>query len=227
MSAGPKGRLARAAVALQYRLGPRLASALRRRLVRLRNPQADIRFGGGCYLGPGFSLHMPHGGTFVAGSGTEFRRGFRAEVAGPDASVRIGAGCYLTYDVIVACSTSIEIGDRVGIGQAGFVVDGSHRYSDLTRPFLDQGYDYRPLKIASDAQIHSKVTVMADIGERAIVGANAVVTRPVPPFTVAAGVPARVIDYYGPPGGEPEGWESTGGESAGREPGLPGDGAAR
>ena len=210
MSDDLRARAAAVTVPLGYRLGPKLASALRKRWVKLRNPHATIRFGPGCHLGPGFSLHMPYGGTFLAGAGTEFRRGFRAEFAGGDAVIRIGEGCYLTYDVIVACSTSIEIGDRVGIGQASFVVDGNHRYRDRTKTFLEQGYDYRPLTIESDAQLHSKVSVMANIGERAIIGANAVVTRPVPPFTVAAGVPAKVIDYYGPPGGEPEGWQGAG-----------------
>ena len=50
-----------------YFRGPRYASALRMAWVRLRNPQADIRFGKNTYLGPGFSLHMPRGGTFIAG----------------------------------------------------------------------------------------------------------------------------------------------------------------
>lgn len=204
MSEDVRSRAADAVVALGYRVGPRLASGLRQRWVKLRNPRATIRFGPGCYLGPRFSLHMPHGGTFLAGAGTEFRRGFRAEFGSGDAVVRIGEGCYLTYDVVVACSTTIEIGDRVGIGQASFVVDGSHRYRDHTKTFLEQGYDYRPLRIESDAQLHSKVTVMADIGERAIIGANAVVTKPVPAFSVAAGVPARVIDTYGPGAVEPE-----------------------
>jgi acetyltransferase-like isoleucine patch superfamily enzyme len=44
---------------------------------------------------------------------------------------------------------------------------------------------------------------MADIGRRAFVGANAVVTRPVPPYTVAVGAPAKPIEYFGPPGEEP------------------------
>jgi acetyltransferase-like isoleucine patch superfamily enzyme len=210
VSDGIRGRVAEAAVALGYGVGPRLASSLRKRWVRLRNPQATIRFGPGCYVGPRFSLHMPHGGTFLAGAGTEFRRGFRAEFGRGDAVVRIGEGCYLTYDVIVACSTTIEIGDRVGIGQASFVVDGSHRFRDHTKTFLEQGYDYRPLRIESDAQLHSKVTVMADVGERAIIGANAVVTRPVPPFSVAAGVPARVIDTYGPAAAEADGAAADG-----------------
>lgn len=57
-------------------------SDLRKLWVILRNPHATIRFEGPVYLGPGFSLHMPDGGSFVVGPGVEFRRGFRAEITG-------------------------------------------------------------------------------------------------------------------------------------------------
>jgi acetyltransferase-like isoleucine patch superfamily enzyme len=177
-------------------------SDLRKRWVLLRHPHATIRFNGPVYLGPRFSLHIPDGGTFIVGPGVEFRRGFRAEISN-NGRITIGAGSYLTYDVILACSTSIDIGERCGLAQNTFVADGNHHYRDLDRPFLAQGYDFRPIRIEDDAQIHSKCTIVASIGERAVIGANAVVTRPIPPHTLAAGVPARVIDYFGPPGGEP------------------------
>ena len=194
-------------VAAGYAQGPKLASALRKRWAQLRNPSARLDFGPGVYAGPGFSVHAPAGGSFSVGPGVEFRRNFRLELATPDARVSVGAGCYFTYDVIIACSTSIDIGERVGLGQCTFVVDGSHRFRDLTRPFTEQGYDYRPLRIENDAQVHSKVTVVESIGERAVIGANAVVSRPIPPFTVAAGVPARVLDYFGPPELAPPDWQ--------------------
>jgi len=177
-------------------------SRLRKSWVLVRNPQATIRFGPGTYLGPGFSLHMPDGGTFITGPGVEFRRGFRAEV-GPHGRIEIGAGSYLTYDVIISCSTSIEIGERCGLAQSTFVADGNHRYRGLDVPFLEQGYNFRPIQIGDDAQIHSKVTIINNIGKRSVIGANAVVARPVPPYCLAAGVPARVLDYFGPPGLEP------------------------
>ena len=50
---------------------------------------------------------------------------------------------------------------------------------------------------------------MADIGKRAFIGAGAVVTRPIPAYTVAIGAPARPIEYFGPPGGEPEELDSS------------------
>jgi acetyltransferase-like isoleucine patch superfamily enzyme len=185
-----------------YVWGPRAMSWLRKRWVLLRNPQATIRFGRHVYLGPGFSLHMPHGGTFVAGPNVEFRRRFRAEI-GSEGRIVIGAGCYLTYDVIITCDTSIEIGERCGLGQSLYMTDGNHRYRDLTKPFLQQGYDYRPLRIEDDVQIFSKCTITNSIGTRSVIGANSIVTKPIPPYCLAAGVPARVIDYFGPPGGEP------------------------
>jgi acetyltransferase-like isoleucine patch superfamily enzyme len=183
--------------------GPWVMSWLRRRWVTFRNPTATIIFQGPAYLGPRFSLHAPHGGTFVVGPGVEFRRGFRAELTGPESRITIGHSCAFTYDVIIQCASTIEIGAHCMFGQATLVVDGNHRYRDLTLPMLDQGYDLRPLTIADHATITTKCTIIADVGERAFIGANTVVTRPVPPFCVVTGQPGRVIDYFGPPGQEP------------------------
>src|SRR3954447_4873243 len=82
---------------------PRLASALRKRWAKFKNPKATIRFGKYVYAGPGFSVHMPFGGTFVTGDAVEFRRGFRADL-GAEARVEIGAGSRFTYDVVISCN---------------------------------------------------------------------------------------------------------------------------
>ena len=61
-----------------------------------------------------------------------------------------------------------------------------------------KGYDFTPLKLADDVTITSKCTILADLGERAVIGANSVVSKPIPAFSVAVGAPAKVIDYFGP-----------------------------
>jgi acetyltransferase-like isoleucine patch superfamily enzyme len=181
---------------LTYAWGPRIASAARKRWLILRHPHVDIRFEGPVYLGPGFSLFCPEGGTFHVGPSVEFRRGFRCELHGGE--VRIGAGTIFTYYVLLQCTSTIDIGERCIFGQSTIVVDGNHRFRDVTRPVLAQGYDLRPIRIGDDATITTKCTIIADVGERAFVGANSVVTKDVPPCTVVAGVPAKVIEELGP-----------------------------
>jgi acetyltransferase-like isoleucine patch superfamily enzyme len=101
--------------------------------------------------------------------------------------------------VLLLCTTSIDVGRRCMFGQSTIVVDGQHRFRDLEKPMLEQGYDFTPLTIGDDVTVTTKCTIMADLGTRAFVGANSVVTRPVDPYTVAVGAPARAIEYYGPP----------------------------
>jgi acetyltransferase-like isoleucine patch superfamily enzyme len=177
-------------------------SELRKRWVILRHPRADIRFGRNVYVGPGFSLHIPHRGSFIVGDGVEFRRGFRAEVEGTG-RISIGPDSHCTYYVLMQCTTSIDIGARCQFGQSSIVLDGQHRFRNLETPMLEQGYDFTPLRLEDDVTVTTKCTIMADIGRRAFIGANAVVSRPIPPYTVAVGAPARPIEYFGPPGEEP------------------------
>ena len=172
-------------------------SALRRRWILLSHPHANIVFQGPVHIGPGVSLHIPGAGTLIVGPGVEFRRGFHAEVIG-NGRVVIGDGTILTNHCLIQCTSTIEIGERCGIGQSCAIFDGSHRFKDPDRPFFEQGFDLRPVRIGDDCAILSKVTIVADIGDHAVIGANSVVTKPVPAYTIAVGAPARPIDYFGP-----------------------------
>lgn len=184
-----------------YGPGRRVMSRLRKWWIVLCHPLGTVRFEEPVYIGPGFSLHMPGEGTFIAGPATEFRRNFRAEIIG-NGRIVIGSHVVFTYDAVIQCGTSVEIGDRCQFGQATMIVDGDHRYGDLEQPFLSQGYDYRPVRIADDVTVMTKCTIIgASLATRAIVAAGAVVTRDVPPYTVVGGVPARALKYYGPPDG--------------------------
>jgi acetyltransferase-like isoleucine patch superfamily enzyme len=184
---------------LGYQKGPLLASWLRKRWLLLRHPHVDITIGKGAYLGPGFSLQAPDGGALIVGDNVDLRRNVRIEIVG-DGRVSIGAGSYLMLGAAIGCSTSVEIGERVGIGMCCSIYDGNHRYRDLSKPMLQQGYDHRPILIEDDAAIFNLSTVTNSVGRRGIVGANSVVTKPVPAYTLAAGAPARPIEYFGPDG---------------------------
>jgi acetyltransferase-like isoleucine patch superfamily enzyme len=187
---------------LTYAWGPRVLSALRKRVLLFGNPHVTIEFQGPVHLGPGFSLHAPEGGTLIVGPNVEFRRGFRLELGG-GAVVQIGEDCVFTYDLLVQISTSLVIERGCQLGQNVFIADGNHKFRDHTKHFFHQGYEYRPLVIGEGAAIHSKATILNNIGRQAVIGANAVVTKPIPAWTLAVGMPAKPIEYFGPPGSEP------------------------
>lgn len=161
-------------------------------------------FEGPVRLGPGFHLDIPDRGELIVGPGVDFRRGFVCEIS-DNGRVSIGAGSIFTSQALIQCSTSIDIGRRAVFGQALQIADGSHRFRDWTQHLLDQGYDFRPLTIGDNAIVHAKCTIVADIGEGAIIGANSFVNKPIPAFTLAGGVPARVLEYFGPPEQRPPG----------------------
>lgn len=184
----------------------RVGSWLRKQWVLVRHPHADIRFGRGVYLGPGFSVFIPGPGRFIVGDRVEFRRDFRVEISG-GGSVTIADDVTFTYSALIQCSTTIDIGERCQFGQTTILLDGQHRFRDISRPMLEQGYDFNPLRIEDDAVVTTKCTIMANIGRRAFIGANSVVSKPIPAYTVAVGAPARPIDYFGPPGEAPPGLE--------------------
>jgi acetyltransferase-like isoleucine patch superfamily enzyme len=153
----------------------------------------------------------------IVGPGVDFRRGFVCEIGG-EGRVEIGAGTTFTSHALVQCSTSIEIGRRCAFGQAVLIVDGYHRYDDPGRHWLDQGYDFRPIKIGDGAGISDKCTIQADVGERAMIASHSVVNRPIPAYVVAAGSPARVVRYFGPPDQNPAGDTSQAGQSSHNRP---------
>jgi acetyltransferase-like isoleucine patch superfamily enzyme len=183
---------------LRYEAGAKLASNLRRIAIKLTHTHCRVEFRGPALIGPGFALSIPDQGQLIIGPNVEFRRGFVCEI-GATGRVSIGAGSIFTSHALIQCTTSIDIGKRAVFGQSLQMADGAHRFRDWTKHLLDQGYDFRPITIGDGAIAHAKCTIVADIGEGAIIGANSLVNKPIPPYCLAGGIPARVIEYFGPP----------------------------
>jgi acetyltransferase-like isoleucine patch superfamily enzyme len=111
------------------------------------------------------------------------------------ARVRIGAGTFLNQGVMVAAHELVEIGAHCMLANGCFVSDASHRFDDPERPITWQGFQSKgPTRIGANCWLGANVVVTSgvSIGERCVIGANSVVTRDVEPFSIAAGVPARV-----------------------------------
>src|SRR6202012_5118822 len=112
------------------------------------------------------------------------------------ARIRIGGGTFLNIGVMVAALELVEIGNHCMFANGCFISDGSHRFDDPDRPVPWQGFTTKgPTRIGDNVWCGANVVVTSGvtIGERSVIGANSVVTRDIPPFTIAAGAPARAL----------------------------------
>jgi maltose O-acetyltransferase len=119
--------------------------------------------------------------------------------------VRIGRDVYIADDIIIAEELRdrdmISIGDRVSMAPRVTLVTSSHPNDSLIRPFAP--VKRAPIVIEPDVWLGAGVVVLpgVTIGRGAVVGAQSVVTRDVPPLHVVAGQPARTIRILTPPPG--------------------------
>jgi acetyltransferase-like isoleucine patch superfamily enzyme len=129
---------------------------------------------------------------------------------GETGRVRIGSQSFLNIGVMVASRELVEIGDHCMFANGCFVSDASHRFDDPEQPVPWQGFSSKgPTRVGDNVWCGLNVVITSGVtvGERCVIGANSVVTRDLPPFSVAAGAPAKVLRRveYGeaqPPGGE-------------------------
>ena len=101
-------------------------------------------------------------------------------------NVYIGPRCHIGLvhigrDALLAAGVHVTSGAR------------THGIDDPSRPIRDQEGSATVVRIGAGAWIGSAAVVMADVGRDTVVGAGAVVTKPLPDGVVAAGIPARVL----------------------------------
>lgn len=120
------------------------------------------------------------------------------------AQVSLGARTYCAS--LISCASKIEIGSDVLISNGGFItdhqshaVDFNHRKHDVLR-WQEGRKDWEhipivPVRIADKSWLGFGVIVLpgVTIGEGAVVGAGSVVTRDIPPYSIAARNPVRII----------------------------------
>jgi acetyltransferase-like isoleucine patch superfamily enzyme len=131
----------------------------------------------------------------VSGPGTLLEPGVWLTAPAPG-RITIGAGCFLNLGVMVAAHELVEIGDHCMFANGCFVTDANHRFDDPEQPITWQGFTTKgPTRIGDNVWCGANVVVTSGvtIGERSVIGANSVVTTDIPPYSIAAGAPAKVL----------------------------------
>lgn len=112
------------------------------------------------------------------------------------APVSIGRRSQINPYTVIYGGSGVTIGENVMIAPHCVLAAGNHDHRQLDQPMRDAPSISRgPIVIEDDAWVgaHCTITDGVTIGRGAVVGANSVVTRDVAPYTIVAGVPARVI----------------------------------
>jgi acetyltransferase-like isoleucine patch superfamily enzyme len=107
----------------------------------------------------------------------------------------IGEGVVVARDVTLDARGGLELEDEALIGFESVLLSHTHRSEEVGVAVQHQGMFSAPVKIGARAWLGMRVLVLpgVEVGSDAIVASGAVVTKSIPPRTIAAGVPARVL----------------------------------
>jgi acetyltransferase-like isoleucine patch superfamily enzyme len=111
--------------------------------------------------------------------------------------IEIGENTFIGSFSVIGSNESVKIGNYVMIAQAVSIRDTDHKFDKLDIPMNRQGITTSPVVIKDDVWIGygAVITKGVTIGKGAIIGANAVVTKDIPDYAIAVGIPAKVIRY--------------------------------
>ena len=143
----------------------------------------------------GDALVMLREGRLELGAQVLFEPGVWLTAPAPG-RIRIGAGTFFNIGVMVAAKELVEIGEYCMFANGCFITDANHRFDDPNTPVPWQGFTSKgPTRVGDNVWCGANVVITSGvtIGERCVIGANSVVTEDIPPFSIAAGVPAKVI----------------------------------
>ncbi len=182
-----------------------LQMRLRSRGRRCRiSPQAWIVAPWRIVLGDECALH-PHCHLRTDSASSFIRLGSRTEIQ-PYAllmtyggSIVMGEDCRVNPYCVLYGHGGLRIGNGVRIAAHTVIIPSSHGFDDLQVPMHQQPATSRGIVIEDDVWIGAGARIVdgTRIGTGSVIGAHAVVTHDIPPYSIAVGVPARVIRRRG------------------------------
>ena len=118
---------------------------------------------------------------------------------GVGGQIEIGARSYIGPYVCMSGPGNVRIGADCLIASHSTLYANNHVFSNPDKPINQQSLQFSGIEVGDDCWLGSGVRVMdgVRIGQGCVVGAGAVVTRDLPDYSIAVGVPARVVSTRG------------------------------
>lgn len=114
--------------------------------------------------------------------------------------INIGNNCLFRNGIHISATDTLTIGDNVLTGANVLITDNAHGKSNVMdlelAPLKRSIYSKGKVSIGDNVWIGNNACILAGvtIGQGAVIGCNAVVTHDIPEYSIAAGVPAKVIN---------------------------------
>lgn len=167
-----------------------------------KNRMVFGHYGRNVYIFPGVHIIRPRyisiGDNVTIGNDTDlFVHPLRRD--SKEFIIQIGNNVHIGRSNILGARKSIILEENVLVGPHVMIGDHSHRYENVDIPVkMQETTEAGPVRIERDSWIGANVFILPNvtIGRHSVIGANAVVNRDIPAFSVAVGVPARVIRRY-------------------------------
>jgi acetyltransferase-like isoleucine patch superfamily enzyme len=171
--------------------------------VKMVNPQF-ISLGDNVHISGNCALIARADKGITMEDGSRLKHGVYLDTETPEGYITVGKHVYIGAGCCLHGHRGLEIGDHSLLAQNITITPYSHNFDDPDRTIFSQGGLTRKVSIGRDCYLGMCVSVLwsADIGDGAVVGSGSVVVKPVPPYSVAVGVPARVIKKRGQKSGE-------------------------
>ncbi|MDI9404278.1 MAG: acyltransferase [Limnohabitans sp.] len=149
-----------------------------------------------------FPAFIVGGRSIEIGHDVRIGRGarFEAHFTAPGVvRLRIGDQTRVAPHVHIGAAERVEIGRECGIGSYTWITDHDHDTTDPMHSVVThQRIVVAPTIIGDRVYIGERVAILrgVTIGEGSVIGTNSVVTTDIPPYSIAAGVPARVLRQF-------------------------------
>jgi acetyltransferase-like isoleucine patch superfamily enzyme len=163
------------------------------RLVRRRLANRRLHSDGIAFIGPGVALQIGRGGRIELGRWSWLGHG--TKVRCHEGLVSIGAKTVLGQECTISAYQHVSIGRECVIADRVMLIDFDHGMVEVDRPIRLQGIYKRDVRVGNNVWIGYGACILrgVTIGDNAVIGTSAVVTKDVPANAVVAGIPARVL----------------------------------
>ncbi|TMM09640.1 MAG: acyltransferase [Actinobacteria bacterium] len=171
----------------------RLLLRLLRRRFLTPTGRRRLRTDGIAFIGPKVTLQVGKRGRIELGRWAWL--GHRTKIRCHEGVVSIGAKTVLGQECTISAYQHVSIGRECVIADRVMLIDFDHGVVEVDRPIRLQGIYKRDVRVGNNVWIGYGACILrgVTIGDNAIVGTSAVVTKDVPPNGVVAGIPARVV----------------------------------